>query len=355
MKKATMMLFTAVLVVGLFLPTVVSASPSPGIVGLWHLDEGTGLTANDASGNGNHGTLINMDTSTCWVDGMFGTALEFDGIDDCVMVPDSSTLDGMSVLTVEAWIYIDKDYSGISYAGIVDKTAGATSRSYNLGLRSGKLEWGVVNASNTKVYKRDTVVAPTGTWIYVVGTYDGATIRLYKNGAELTTGTALTGTVQDSSTHMAFGQWPGGGGKWFFDGIVDEVRIWDGALTSGEITYNYSLRDIAIDIKPGSDPNSINVGSHGVIPVAILSTADFDASNADPFSVQLAGAAVRLKGKSGNAGSLQDVDSDGDLDLVVQVYTEQLGLSPGAAEAELTGYTKDGLAFKGADTIHIVP
>ena len=63
-------------------------------------------------------------------------------------------------------------------------------------------------------------------------------------------------------------------------------------------------REIAIDIKPGSFPNSINLGSNGVVPVAILSTDTFDASTVDPFTVTLAGAAVRMKGKSGNAGSL---------------------------------------------------
>lgn len=56
--------------------------------------------------------------------------------------------------------------------------------------------------------------------------------------------------------------------NYVFDGLIDEVRIWDEAVSDKEIAYNYSLGDVGIDIKPGSDPNSINPDSNGVVPVA---------------------------------------------------------------------------------------
>lgn len=110
---------------------------------------------------------------------------------------------------------------------------------------------------------------------------------------------------------------------------------------------------VQIDIKPGSDPNSINLGKEGVIPVAILATPSFDAATVDPLSITLEGGAVQLKGKSGNAGSLEDVDGDGDLDLIVQIT--DWTLSEGQTSAILQGKTKDGISIQGKDTIRVIP
>lgn len=117
----------------------------------------------------------------------------------------------------------------------------------------------------------------------------------------------------------------------------------------------YLAVPVTIDIKPGSDPNCVNSDSHGVIPVAILTTDTFDATTVDPLTVMLAGAEVRVKGKSGNAGSLEDVNGDGYDDLVVQVYTKDLELVPGDAIAELTGETYGGIPIYGSDSVSIVP
>jgi len=113
--------------------------------------------------------------------------------------------------------------------------------------------------------------------------------------------------------------------------------------------------EVLIDIKPGSDPNCFNNDGHGVIPVAILTTDSFDAATVDPFSLFLDGAGVRVKGKSGNAGSLEDVDNDGDLDLVVQIIDVDGTYQAGDTLARLTGVTFDGYDIVGEDTIRIVP
>jgi len=126
-----------------------------------------------------------------------------------------------------------------------------------------------------------------------------------------------------------------------------------GLIFKAEITYDCPIQ-VTIDIKPGSDPNCFNSDGHGVIPVAILGSADFDASTVDPFTVALDGAAVRVKGKSGNAGSLEDVNGDGFQDLVVQI-TDEGGYSSGDTAATLSGSTYDGVPIVGTDTICIRP
>ena len=115
--------------------------------------------------------------------------------------------------------------------------------------------------------------------------------------------------------------------------------------------------EIQIDIKPGSYPNSINLGSNGVVPVAILSSADFDATTVDPDTVELAGANVAVRGKGNKLlAHEEDINDDGLMDLVCQVETENLDpdqLQEGYAV--LTGSTYDGQAIEGSDEITIVP
>lgn len=128
-----------------------------------------------------------------------------------------------------------------------------------------------------------------------------------------------------------------------------------GASADAFVTKLVEIIPVAIDIKPGASPNNINLGSNGVVPVAVLSTATFDARTVDPLSVTLAGAAVRLNGKGRALASVKDVDEDGLLDLLVHVSTEALQLVATDAAAVLEGVTVDGRRIRGVDTIRIVP
>jgi hypothetical protein len=118
-----------------------------------------------------------------------------------------------------------------------------------------------------------------------------------------------------------------------------------------------SVIDVVVDIKPDSADNTINLGSMGVIPVGILSTADFDATTVDPWTVELAGSGVAVRGKGSKLlSSAKDLNGDGLLDLEVKVETENL--DPGQFQdgaAVLTGQTYDGLEIQGSDSITIVP
>ena len=109
--------------------------------------------------------------------------------------------------------------------------------------------------------------------------------------------------------------------------------------------------EVEIDIRPGSDQNVINLGSGGVVPVAILTTADFDAATVRPASVRLAGAQPRR-------WTLEDVDRDGDLDLLLNFRIQELDLDESSTEATLTGETfphAGGLRIEGTDAVRIIP
>ena len=106
--------------------------------------------------------------------------------------------------------------------------------------------------------------------------------------------------------------------------------------------------EATVDIKPGSYPNSMNLGSRGVVPVAVLTTEGFDATTVDPVTVLFAGAAPLRWAR-------EDVDYDGDLDLVFHFKTRELNLDLESTEATLTGLTFDGIPFEGTDTVNIVP
>ena len=112
---------------------------------------------------------------------------------------------------------------------------------------------------------------------------------------------------------------------------------------------------VKIDIKPGSFPNSINLGSRGTVPVAIFSDGDFDATTVDRLTVKLAGAPVLLKRNGTPMASVEDVNGDGLPDLVVHVSTEDLQLSDAAIAAVLEGKTYSGTQIRGRDTVKVVP
>jgi hypothetical protein len=107
---------------------------------------------------------------------------------------------------------------------------------------------------------------------------------------------------------------------------------------------------VDIDIKPAGDPNAINPKSRGVAPVAILGSSDFDVTDVDISSIQFAGAPVATQ-RNRTLASLEDVNGDSYLDLVMQFRVQDTDISPGDTEACLTGQTFAGQALEGCDSI----
>lgn len=96
---------------------------------------------------------------------------------------------------------------------------------------------------------------------------------------------------------------------------------------------------------------SINPKRHGVIPVAVLTTPDFDATGVNPSSIRFGPAGAT---EAHGMGHLEDVDADGDMDLVLHFDTASAGIACGDAEASLTGRTVEGQAIIGSDGVLLV-
>jgi hypothetical protein len=111
--------------------------------------------------------------------------------------------------------------------------------------------------------------------------------------------------------------------------------------------------EVEIDVKPGA-ANTINLGSGGELPVAILSTTSFDATTVEPRTVRLAGAPVATTKRKFKV-ERRDVNGDRLADLVLHVETEGLELTPASTSATLEGATRDGRAIFGTDAVEIVP
>jgi hypothetical protein len=122
----------------------------------------------------------------------------------------------------------------------------------------------------------------------------------------------------------------------------------DGDTGCDDLQLQVEPLEVTIDIKPGSDPNAINAGSPGLIAVAVLTDASFDASNVDPLTVAFGPTGA---GDSDGRGNLEDVDGDGDLDLVLHFQRQDTGIACGDTSASLTGRTFGGQHIAGSDAI----
>lgn len=125
----------------------------------------------------------------------------------------------------------------------------------------------------------------------------------------------------------------------------------------GFTTVPTTVLEVDIDIKPGSDPNSINCNNEkGVIPVALLTTEDFDATTVDHTTVAFEGASeTHVDRKTGDfRRHEEDVDEDGDTDLVFHFLFDDTNLTCQSTEATLIGETFDGLAIQGTDAVRMI-
>jgi fibronectin type 3 domain-containing protein len=245
-------------------------APSLGAAAAYSFDEGTGAIAADATGNGNVGTLTNGPSWT--TAGKYGGALSFDGSNDFVLVNHSASLNLTNAMTLEAWVYptsaaggwhaiiqkeVDAYFLHSSGTGApLDPTAGGTF--------SGQLSYFAASSPMT-----------LNAWNHVAVTWDGSIMRLYVNGAAAATQTR-GGTLQSTTAPLRIG----GNSPYaeMFQGRIDEVRIYNRALTQAEVQsdMNSPITPAGPDTTPPANPSGLAATAASATQVNLSWTASSD-------------------------------------------------------------------------------
>jgi parallel beta-helix repeat protein len=233
---------------------VAAPSLSPAVlVAHWKFDEGIGTTASDSSGKGNTGTLKN---GPVWAAGKVGRALYFDGIDDTVTVADSNSLDMSNAFTISAWVNPASTFT--DWRAIVVKNSKYFLFASTAGWCGNGSPSGAFSAASLYMVCQPSALA-ANSWSYLTLTYNGATLTLYRNGIAVATSTISTTLSADTATLQIGGSQYGE----YFKGFIDEVRVYNGALSSTEIQTIYQQELVATSVadNPPSAPSSLSFGS----------------------------------------------------------------------------------------------
>ena len=200
------------------------------IVGAWTFEEGGGKTIRDGSAFGNDGEVKGAPK---WVKGVFGSALDFDGAQDHVIIPDSTSLD-LNEMTVAAWVnlraYPDDARIITKELGVVDPWSIYTFLMSGAG--ESKLEFRPV-LNNQRQRVESVADIPLNQWTHIVATYDGEKVTLFING-EIDKEQPATGEMlqNDEPLYLGASQF------WdprFFDGLMDDAVLFNVPLSQEDI------------------------------------------------------------------------------------------------------------------------
>lgn len=218
------------------------AQPLDGLVGYWRMEEGSGTNTADLSGNNLTGTFDNVATwgGPQWADSPVGAhALSFDGANDRVVIGNPAELRLTGPMTVSAWVFP----RGFSTSGrIAAKQGGGGSRGWSLNVEnsSGPGKSGafmVASGANALVSVVTTTSLASNQWVHLCGVYEpGVALRIYTNGLLNNENTVNVPAAQYNNTlNVTIGGRPSGGVDNPFNGLIDEVRVFNRALTEAEI------------------------------------------------------------------------------------------------------------------------
>jgi hypothetical protein len=208
------------------------APPVTGLVLAFGFEETAGTTANDSSTAKNNGTISG---ATSNASGKYGRALSFDGTNDKVDVPDAASLDLTTGMTLEAWV---KPTTNVGWRTAILKERGTNDLLYALYTSNGSKPR-TENFTGVENTAAGTTALPLNAWSHIASTYDGANLRFYVNGTLVTT-KATTGAMPNTANPLRIG----GNAIWgeYFSGLIDEVRVYNRALTATEITADMNAK-----------------------------------------------------------------------------------------------------------------
>ena len=273
-KKIKIIVAILILIAFVELSVNVQAQSDEGLVAEWHFDEGSGNVLEDSSGNGNDGVI----RGASWVDGKVGQALSFDGMDDYVEILHPFSLLNTGKVTIEAWT---KPISSTTINGktVIQIGAECTPSGALLQVPSG---YGdilfctvVPNYGYLSVY---SAFPGCDQWLHIVGTYDGCYLKIYVDGrlkskvnctGSMTTPTSGTniGAIKCDSKYHTYCN-----GAYFFNGLIDEVRVYNRALTADEIKEQYEGKQTALTLTKSASPHAIKQGQTTTITLTVKNT-----------------------------------------------------------------------------------
>jgi len=203
----------------------------PYIAAYWKFDEGYGTVAEDSSMNNNDGTIHGAE----WTEGKLGHALFFDGDDDLVEIPDDPSLDLKDQLTIMAWIKPISVYSGGNWK--FDDPIVCKRFAYYLVINGdGRIAFFAYGLSPGGWIVGSNMTTRVDRWTYVAVSYDGSCIKIFIDG-NMDVSVPRSGCIQESDQPLRIG----GHVDYnrYFHGIIDDIKIYDRALTDEEIYREY--------------------------------------------------------------------------------------------------------------------
>lgn len=215
--KAIMVFINLIVAIMILAPQGDAKIDPESIVGAWLFDEGGGNTTRDSSGKGNDGELVN---NPKWVAGKFDKALEFDGKDDYVEVPDNDTLD-VTNITLTAWVKSEANQL-LDGNVIVYKLSSYIHQYWSSTINPGVFVGGQWCGSGWL----PQAVIWDGEWHHVALTYDGSIQKFYVDGVFKGDNAVCKGKIDITASSLTIGT----GNTGFYTGSIDEVAVFDVAL-----------------------------------------------------------------------------------------------------------------------------
>lgn len=236
------------------------------LVGFWALDNHTGSEAYDLSCNGNNGTLPAssdfpaVGNSTSGWQGSSDckagvSCLKFDGENDYIQIANNPSLNITSEITVSAWVNIPK-LSPSAWQAVVAKTT-SNDRGYYMDFATNnKFNFYIHTGTNEEDYASTSAITATG-WYHVVGTYDGTNTVIYLNGnLEESDPHDWGGNINSSEYAARIGARNDGAASNFFNGTIDEVKLWNVSLSADEVAAEYELSEKKIIVSGSQSVNA---------------------------------------------------------------------------------------------------
>ena len=328
-----------------------------GLVGYWSMNENTGTVAGDSSGNNNRGILTNDPT---WVDGKRGKAINFDGSNDYVNAGSGSSLDNLPAITFSAWIYPRAQGTRL----FVTNRGNPESSGWRFAFDSataGSMRF-TVDYSTTDLVTRNNSpdansVAPLNKWTHIAVTWNGSAtatnVKIYFNGVganSYSTANGVGDRVDDNAQNLIIGHNEALTSNGGFNGLIDEVRVYNRALSAAEIQALYKSGAAKINASQNSKLTNGLVGMWSFNGPDLTTTTAYDRSGqGNNGTLGTAGTAripLRVAGKLGQAldfasgggdgGSYVDVGSPAILDNLPQV-TVSAWIYPRSAGGSTSG------------------